>query len=307
MRDCQMNTESSFGRRRFLSRTSSGLLGSAAVAASWGIGVRQSAAAETPWRMRLSTSTVHFRDLSFEQACQRIAALGFEAVDVLDENFHCPHLDEIEEKLGVEATKEILKRHGLTLYAITCYGLGYPRYAELLGKLGGHVAVRGSIYGRFAAKDIVPGIKKLLEGLKPQIDLAEKHDAFIAIENHGAALLDSLDSFKAFVELNSSPRIGIAVAPLHLQRGGVAVEDVIAVCGKQLKFFYAWQSGAGLRTLPGHGATDLTPWLAALAKIDYPWYVNPFTHHHVAPDEMSDALGRSVEYLRKCARAVSDS
>ena len=33
------------------------------------------------WRCRLSTSSILFKDLSLEEACARIAALGFEAVD----------------------------------------------------------------------------------------------------------------------------------------------------------------------------------------------------------------------------------
>lgn len=52
--------------------------------------------------------------------------------------------------------------------------------------------------------------------------------------------------------------------------------------------------------MPGHGPTDFTPWLAALAKIDYKWYVNPFMHGEPAPDEMSKALDKSRDYLKGC-------
>ena len=46
--------------------------------------------------------------------------------------------------------------------------------------------------------------------------------------NHADSLLNSKDSFKAFVELNRNPRLGIALAPYHLQAAGISVEDVIA-------------------------------------------------------------------------------
>jgi len=50
--------------------------------------------------------------------------------------------------------------------------------------------------------------------------------------------------------------------------------------------------------------TDFTPWLAALAKAGYAWYVNPFMHHEPEPDVMSAALAKSRDYLKACyARA----
>ena len=58
--------------------------------------------------------------------------------------------------------------------------------------------------------------------------------------------------------------------------------------------------GKQLEQLPGIGPADFTPWLAALAKIDYPWYVNPFTHWHVEPDEMAESLAKARDYLKAC-------
>jgi sugar phosphate isomerase/epimerase len=285
-------------RREFLSRLGQSAIAGAATIAF--VSSASKAVAGSTRRIRLSTSTVHFRTLSFEEACQRIAAIGFEGVDIWSQRFQCPHLDEIEKTLGPEKAKEILAKYNLKPYAVTCYYEGYPRYAKLLHQIGGRVAVRESIYGKISPNAIVPTFKKLFEDLKPDIDLAEQYDAFIAIENHADALLDSLDSFKAFVDLNPSKRIGIALAPYHLQHSGVRVEDAITICGDQLKFFYAWQAGEKLQPLPGHGPTDFAPWLTALAKENYAWYVNPFTHHHVEPDKMSKALAKSVDYLRKC-------
>jgi sugar phosphate isomerase/epimerase len=143
-------------------------------------------------------------------------------------------------------------------------------------------------------------MRQFLESLKPEIDLAEKHNAYLAIENHGHALLDSLDSFKALVDLNRSPRVGIALAPYHLQAAGVSVEQAIEVCGKQLFFFYAWQRAAGVDQLPGHGPADMKPWIAALAKVGYTGCVNPFMHGDLPADEMSAALAKSKTYLEAC-------
>jgi sugar phosphate isomerase/epimerase len=141
-------------------------------------------------------------------------------------------------------------------------------------------------------------MKAFFAALKPQAELAEQHNSWLAIENHGHALLDSLDSFKAFVELNPYRRVGIALAPYHLQVIGAPVEKTIAVCGKQLLFFYAWQHASDEKQLPGHGPTDFKPWLEALAKVNYSWYVNPFMHGYVEADRMTGWLKQSRKYLQ---------
>jgi sugar phosphate isomerase/epimerase len=183
---------------------------------------------------------------------------------------------------------------------------GYERYAKLLGDVGGGVAVQGC-GGGGKGDDLSGRMKAYMEGLKPLAELAEKHDSYLAIENHGGSLLNSLDSFKAFVDNNPHKRVGIALAPYHLQAGKQSVEDAIRIAGKQLLFFYAWQNAPGTRQLPGLGQTDFTPWLAELAKIDYPRYVNPFMHGEPAPAEMAAALAKSREYLLAChAKAVKE-
>ena len=157
-------------------------------------------------------------------------------------------------------------------------------------------------------KQIVSVILKDLDKLKegsaikvPLAELAEKHNSCLAIENHGDALLNTLDSFKAFTDLNHSPQLGIALAPYHLQAIGASVEDAIRISGKQLFFFYAWQKQPGMNQLPGHGPTDFAPWLKALARVNYRWYVNPFMHGEGEPDDVSDALKKTRAYLEKCA------
>ena len=142
-------------------------------------------------------------------------------------------------------------------------------------------------------------MKQFFEKLKPEIELAEKHNSWLAIENHADALLSSLDSFKAFIDLNPSPRVGIALAPYHLQAIKASVPEVIHTCGKHLFFFYAWQKADGFNPLPGVGPTDFSPWIAALANVRYERYVNPFMHGHPAAGEMITALAKSRDYLKK--------
>lgn len=251
---------------------------------------------EQKLQLQLSASSVLFKDLPIEQACERISALGFDAIDIWSGYDNCPHLDDALQRLGPDGLKSLLKKTNLKLYAFSTYVGGYSKYAELLGRAGGGVAIRGSA-APCEPKELVTRMKQFFEDLKPLVELAERYDSYIAIENHGQALLDSLDSFKAFVDLNASPRVGIALAPYHLQAIGASVVEAIRISGPRLFFFYAWQQGQGMSQLPGHGPTNFKPWLRALNEIGYRWYVNPFMHGNVKPDEMSSALRKSRDYL----------
>ncbi len=290
-------------RRHFLSRVA--CTAAAAATAPALLTPARATAAEGRWQMKLSTSSIHFKSLPIEKACQRIAQLGFEGIDIWCAHTGCPHLDDVLNRLGPDGLKEVLAKNKLKLYAFSVYSGGYRRYAELLGKAGGGVAVRGSA-GPCGPKDLTSRMKAFLEALKPEAELAEKYDSYLAIENHGHALLDSLDSLKAFVDLNKNRRLGIALAPYHIQGRKESVEEAIALAGKQLFFFYAWQHSDGTRQLPGIGPTDCAPWIAALAKIGYAWYVNPFMHGEPEPAAMSAALAKSRNYLRECYHQLKE-
>jgi len=263
----------------------------------------QQAAAAQKWRMRLSTSSIHFMQLPIEQACERIAKLGFEAIDIWSAHNGCPHLDDVAKRLGPEGLKELLAKHKLNLFAFSVYKGGYERYAELLGKAGGGVAVRGSGPAS-KPEELTARMRKFIEELRPLVELAEKHNSYLAIENHGNALLCSLDSFKAFVDINTSPKLGIALAPYHIQTLKASVPEAIRICGKQLFFFYAWQHYPGAQQLPAIGPTDMVPWIRALADVRYRGYVNPFMHGHPEADVMAANLAKSRDYLKHCYEKV---
>ncbi len=171
-------------RRTFL--TAAGCAVAAAAAHRTSCLAAAEPAAKASWKMRLSTSTVHFSSLPIEDVCQRIAALGFEGIDIWcpSKMFGCPQLDEVEKRLGPAGLKDLLAKHKLKLYSFTCYFGVYPRYAELFGKVGGGVAVRESGDGEATGKDLTARMKAFLEKLKPELELAEKHNAYLAAENH---------------------------------------------------------------------------------------------------------------------------
>jgi sugar phosphate isomerase/epimerase len=281
-------------RRQFLAATAT------ALAATSGCSICDRAPSDR-WRLRLSTSTILFRHLPIEQACEQIAKLGFDGVDIWSGYEGCPHLDDALNRLGPGGLNAVLARLGLRLTAFSTYVGGYAKYAALLGESWrSGLAIQGSA-GPCKPEELSARMKAFFESQKPLIELAEKHDSYLAIENHGQALLDSLDSFKAFVDLNPSPRLGIALAPYHLQAVGASVAEAVRTSGRQLFFFYAWQKADGLGQLPGVGPTDFKPLLLALRDIGYHRFVNPFMHGDVEPDHMAAALAKSRTYLQTLA------
>jgi len=287
-------------RRQFLAA-------SATAASCWPLaGALEAQSAASPqWKMKLSTSSLHYRGLPLVDAVKRISALGYEAIDVWA-HFEwagpvCEHLEEGLQGMGPEKFQALLAEHKLALNSASCYSVSFSSFAKLLGDCGGCVVVRGSgtlDKSDTSAAGLARQMTAFFESLKPDLELAEKYNCTLAIENHsGDALLDKLDTFKAFTEVNRNPRLGIALAPYHVQINGESVEESIRVAGKQLKFFYAWQHGNDTTQLPGIGPTDMRPWLKTLAEINYEGYVNPFMHFEPEPDPMSEALTKSRKYL----------
>ena len=262
------------------------------------------------WRMRLAFSSVMLADLPIEDVCERAAKLGFEAIDIWCPFDRCKHLADVAARLGPDGLKQLLAKHKLTLASFTTYttekeAVGFPAYADFIGRFGGGLVVRESQYVRVKPQELTTAMRAFFEKLKPQIEQAAQAKVRLAIENHGDALLSTPDSFKAFVDLNPAPQhVGLGVAPYHLQNIKASVGDVIRTAGSQLLFFYAWQSADGMNQLPGNGQADFLPWLKALASINYQGFLSPFMHGHPTPDELSAGIVKACAYLRDCHTRV---
>ena len=255
-----------------------------------------------PKKPTYSCSTINFTSLSLEKACERIAALGFDAVDIWGE-LGCQHLNQVANNLKAEGLKVLLEKYRLKLGSFSVYSAKYPPYATLIGECGGSTVVRGS---RRRRKDsVTEDMKDFLEELKPELELCEAHDSYLAIENHsGGDLLDQIDTIKAFVDLNQHKRLGIALAPYHLMRHRESVADAIRTCGKQMLFIYFWTNEDGEKQMPGIGQTDVSDWVCALKDIEYSHYVTQFMHHEPAPDRMTELHRITRQYLDKTFETV---
>lgn len=280
-------------RREFLRLHSA----TAALVAGASLSVSCGARSSRPRKdVRLSASSMLYKDLTLEQALGRISGVGYQAVDIWGPTEGCLHLDDAVRRLGGAGLKQLLSSHRLKLSAVTLLDGGFDKYADFLGEIGGTVVIQGSA-PRVRPEELSQRMRSFVEGLKPAADRAAAQGSHLAIVNQSDALLSSFDSIKAFVDLNQHPNVGIAIAPFHLQALGISVPDVVQTAGQQVLFFYAWQNDIGLKQLPGYGPVDFRPWLDALKAVHYKGYVNPFVRGYIEPDLMSASLARARNYL----------
>ena len=270
--------------------------------------------AKDAWKMKLATSSVMFDRLPIEQVCERVARLGLRGLDIWAPfawgGAQCTHLEDIKTRLGGKGLRELLTKHKLKVAAFTLYaGNTLSQYGQLIRDYGGGIVVRSAGAGRLTdPKELTSRMRKFFESLKPDIELADKCNARLAIENHGGDLLSTPDSFKAFVELNPNPkRIGIAFAPYHLQAYEMPMEEIIEIAAPQCLFFYAWQHGSGTVQMPGVGPMDFTPWMRALAEANYSHYSSIFMHGHPTADIMEPAVSKSHKYLLKIEDQIAEN
>ena len=148
---------------------------------------------------------------------------------------------------------------------------------EVRGTLGIHARQTGE--GQVVITRVLPGAA------------AEKAGVTIAIENHGSNLVNTPDSLKWLVELVPSRHLGIALAPYHLEGGGLdssGLAALIEALGNRIAMFYAWQHGMGcmkklpkeqeLLQMPGRGKLDFAPVVKALKKVEYRGLTSIFMH-----------------------------
>ncbi len=278
-------------RRNFLRVLSTGPALAAAGYAAAGCGATQRRRRD----VRISASSALFRNSTLEDACGRIGGVDFEAIDLWGAE-GCRHLEDAEQRLGADGLRELLSRNGLRPWAFTIDPGTYDRHAAFIGELGGGVIVQSAPPG-VPPSELSARMRDFIQSLQPAADLAASHNSRIAVINGGGSLLNTLDSIKAFTDLNSHPNLGIALAPYHLQAIGVSVPEAIHTAGSQLQFFHAWQYAQGLRQLPLYGPADFRPWFDALSAVKYPGYVNAFMRGYVEPDSLSAALARVRNYL----------
>lgn len=269
------------------------------------------AAAELPLRYILGSCMYGYTDLA--EILPEAHKTGAKAIDLWPK-VHGSQREQLTE-WGEEKFAAALRQHDVTLGCITQYPLGpfgLQDEMRLAQRLGCQTIVTGGAGAKgLAGAELKSAVGQFVEKMKPHLAVAEETGVTIAIENHGNNLIESPDSLRWLAELRPSKHLAIALAPYHLPQDERQLSDLIRSLGDSIAMFYAWQHGAGcmqkqpkeqeLLQLPGRGALDFAPLLAALADIQYAGWTEIFMHpfpRGVPILETTDAVTAEINQAR---------
>jgi len=250
------------------------------------------------------------------EVLEEVSKVGADVIDVWPRR-HANHREQMDE-LGHDQVERLLDEHNVRLGMITRYDLRPHRLQEempVLSRFGGKLLVCGA--GKEDGDSVKERVRNFVDSMHEQVVEAEKRDIKIGIENHGGSLLSTPDSLRYFADFIKTEHLGLAMAPYHLPQDPELIADLIAHLGNKLVFFQAWQHGKGcmdklpkeeeLLQLPGRGALDFTPVLAALQRIDYRGWTEIFMHPvprgiPILPTtaEVSREINTARSYLETC-------
>ena len=142
-------------------------------------------------------------------------------------------------------------------------------------------------------------MKLFLENLKPELELAEKYNSYIAIESQRQFIAQLPRFDQGFRRSEPPPASGHCLGPVSHPGQQESVEEAIRTCGNQLFFF-----------MPG----KMRPATGQLRGLDRPialrgwppWPKSTSATRSIPscitnrPDAMAEAMARSAKYLKSC-------
>lgn len=254
--------------------------------------------------LRFSASTVLYGRQPLDKACAELAAVGLRQIDLWHVEHWCEHLSD-----GVPAVRDTLRRHGLQLDTLSAFNWPLARLPALLDQLA-------ELNGRaLITASANPGVNVsgYLEQIDPVVRHAESLSVTLAIENHGAAVIDSIESMQTMLSLEPSHALGVAVSPIHLFNRNESTAEAIHALGRRVALCYAWDWGAkGLadwkdpaQQFIGTGNIDHRPIFEALRATGYAHPVQLFAH---GPEDWPPQ--KTTAHLRRAlavARCLADT
>ncbi len=182
--------------------------------------------------MKIGCNTVAFRKYPVEFALEKIAAAGYEYVEVEANLTWCPHADPWKD--DPVKFKELIARHGFT--GVSALG----SHRELISSEEGVRDIERSLEWCHAAgvpvvltgegrlpKDM--SVDQALQILKGRIQhlgqIAEKNKVYLALEDHGSISLGSLDGLPKIMSLVDNPWVGVNFDTANIHRGDYVGTD----------------------------------------------------------------------------------
>ena len=242
------------------------------------------------WKPKYLLASCMYGKLPLPEILPEVHKTGAKSIDIWPA-IHGNQREQVD-AMGIEAFAKLLKQHEVTMGCLTQYPLGPFGLADEM-KFASRLQCQTIVTGGsgpigLSGQELKNAVAMFVEKMKPHLELAEELNVTIAIENHANNLIYSPDSLKWLVELRSSNKLAVALAPYHLEQDPNSLAQLIRELGSGIRVFYAWQFGKGckkklpkeqeLLQMPGRGPLDFEPILVALSDINYQGWTEIFMH-----------------------------
>lgn len=275
--------------------------------------------------MRLAFSTNAFTRHPVEHAVERIAAVGYEGVEILADVPHCyPYRLDAE---AVDRLGRLITRCGLevaNVNANTAVGyydrelweplfepsLAHPDHAlrrwriDYTRRCVDLARALGSTTLSVTSGRMVPGcppersLEQLRQSLEEVVEYAEGQSVRVGIEYEPGLLVENAPELASLLETIGSPRLGANLDLGHSHVLGEEPEEVLqALAGKVFHIHLEDIKGRKhYHLIPGEGDMDFRSLFGALERHGYDGFVS--VELYTYPQEPEWAAARSLEVLR---------
>ncbi len=182
--------------------------------------------------MKLGCNTVAFRKYPLEFALEKIAAAGYEYVEVEANLTWCPHADPWkDDPIKFKSQVAQFGFKGVSALGSHRELIGpeegvrdIERSLEWCGAAGVPIVLTGE--GRLTKDSTVEQALELLKSrLQHLAQVAEKNKVILALEDHGSISLGSLEGLPRIMALVDSPWIGVNFDTANIHRGDYVGTD----------------------------------------------------------------------------------
>ena len=230
----------------------------------------------------IGCSTLTFHMLSLDEALERIAALGFSAIDLAMIAEFCPHADPHTDRVGRARLARAIAAAGLCVTSINAWSLEFvndPGGAEqehIRGALRVAEAVGAPVVTMQPGSPIPPDDwSETAPVVADQLNAlgAEAKAAGIALAveaPHRGTFAEEFESACRLVDLLDPDAVGVALDTSHVLNGGGTIEQALARYGPRVRHVHLrdYRDGSIFIT-PGDGVIDFAEVIGGLAALGY--------------------------------------
>jgi sugar phosphate isomerase/epimerase len=265
--------------------------------------------------MKLAFSTNAYLNFSFGEAVDRLARIGYTAVEIMADVPHAWPAYLLEEQK--DAIRAALARNRLQISNINAFMMHavndprqrywYPSWIEpdphyrriridhtrraltLARELGAPCITTEPGGPVEAGASWQAALKLFVEMIKPVAEHAEKEGVLLLVEPEPGLLIETVDQFEEFMSHIDSPAVGLNYDIGHAYCVGDDAATTIPRVAKYIRHFHLEDIAATRvhqHLIPGEGAIDFVSALRAIRDIGYNGWITIELYPYVAnPDE----------------------